>query len=67
MVIYFWRGLYRMVFGTVVFVITDEFFFLRVYRNDRQVLVKKGRNCSEPPAYCRTISAFPAKAAVKAS
>ena len=24
-------------------------------------------NCSEPPAYCRTISAFPAKAAVKAS
>lgn len=24
-------------------------------------------NCSEPPAYCRTISAFPAKAAVNAS
>ena len=25
----------------------------------------KKRNCSEPPAYCRTISAFPAKAAVR--
>ena len=24
-------------------------------------------NCSEPPVYCRTISAFPAKAAAKAS
>ena len=30
-------------------------------------LFKKTGNCSEPPAYCRTISAFPAKAAVNAS
>lgn len=39
---------------------------------DRQVSKLDGTqkylcNCSEPPVYCRTISAFPAKAAVKAS
>ena len=28
---------------------------------------KNYRNCSEPLAYCRTISAFPANAAVNAS
>ena len=36
-------------------------------RNARITEMMKQGNCSEPPAYCRTISAFPAKAAVNAS
>ena len=39
-------------------------FAVSTYNTD-YILVKG--NCSEPPAYCRTISAFPAKAAVNAS
>ena len=35
--------------------------------SDRDWNMNSLRNCSEPPAYCRTISAFPAKAAVNAS